>query len=103
MKDGKTLKADGQLAGTPSVLFDAIALILDLQAANKLAEDSAGIDFVRNAYGHSKAIGFDDNASPLIEKSGIEIDEGVTDLGASFVKAAATRFYQREHKIREFP
>ncbi len=100
MKNGKTLKADGQLAGTPSILFDAIALILDSQAAQKLSVNSTAIDFIRDAYGHLKAIGCDDNALSLIEKAGIEIDEGVTDLGIPFIKAAATRFFQREHKIR---
>ena len=35
---GGTLKADGQLAGTPSVLFDAIALVLTTQAAKKLCQ-----------------------------------------------------------------
>ncbi len=35
---GGTLEADGQLAGTPSVLLDAIALVLTTQAAKKLSQ-----------------------------------------------------------------
>ena len=54
---GGTLKADGQLAGTPSVLFDAVALVLTREAAAKLAEEGAAVDFVRDAFGHLKAIG----------------------------------------------
>lgn len=33
LKGGKKLKADGQLAGTPSVVFDAVALVLSEEAA----------------------------------------------------------------------
>jgi catalase len=65
--DDSLLKVDGQLAGTPSVIFDVVAIILtDKASALLLAQDAAAIDFVCDAFGHLKAIGAD--------KAGIERD-----------------------------
>lgn len=96
-----TLKADGQLAGSPSVLLDAIALVLTEESAQKLAKDGAAVDFVKDAFGHLKAIGHSDGAKPLMDKAGIEPDEGVVELGQDFIAAAARRFYDREPKVRD--
>lgn len=101
LMDGTTMKADGQLAGTPSVLFDAIAVVVSAEGAQKLAQESAAVDFVRDAYGHLKAIGCDDQAAALLHKAGIEIDEGITDLGSQFIQAAAIRFFNREPRVRD--
>src|SRR6185295_8444710 len=98
---GGTLKADGQLAGTPSVLLDAIAVILSKKAATQLASDGAAVQFVMDAFGHLKAIGHNAEAKPLLDRAGVKPDAGVTDLSAAFVKAAARRFYDREPKVRD--
>lgn len=95
------LKADGQLAGSPSVLLDAIALVLTQEAAEKLTKDGAAVDFVKDAFGHLKAIGHSEGAKPLMDKAGVEPDEGVVELGEDFVAAAARRFYDREPKVRD--
>ena len=97
---GGTLKADGQLAGTPSVLVDAIALVLTREAAEKLANEGAAVDFVRDAFGHLKAIGCTEDAAPLLRAAGVDPDAGVTGLDGKFVKAAAMRFFDREPKVR---
>ncbi|MDQ2891553.1 MAG: catalase [Pseudomonadota bacterium] len=97
---GSTIKADGQLAGTPSVMVDAIALVLTEEAATAMTKDSAAVQFVMDAFGHCKAIGATDGAKPLLDKAGVEPDAGVTGLGDDFVKAAAKRFYDREPKVR---
>ena len=73
---GGTLKADGQLAGTPSVLFDAVALVLTRDAATKLAKEGAAVEFVRDAFGHLKAIGCAADAAPLLQAAGVEPDAG---------------------------
>ena len=57
LADGKVRKADGQLAGTPSVVFDAVALVLSAEGAAKLAKEGAAVQFVMDAFGHLKAIG----------------------------------------------
>jgi catalase len=95
-----TLKAEGQLAGSPSVLLDAIALVLTQEAAEKLTKDGAAVDFVKDAFGHLKAIGHSDGAKSLLDKAGVEPDEGVVAFGEDFIAAAARRFYDREPKVR---
>ncbi|SMF61788.1 catalase [Allosphingosinicella indica] len=100
LADGKTRKADGQLAGTPSQVFDAVAIILSEEGAAKLSNEGAAVQFAMDAFGHLKAIGASDGAAALLDKAGVEADEGVTDLGDDFVKAAARRFYDREPKVR---
>ena len=64
---GSMLAADGQLAGTPSVLFDAVAIILSDEGAQALSRESAGVDFVRDAFGHLKAIAADKGAQALLK------------------------------------
>lgn len=96
---GGNLKADGQLAGSPSVLFDAVALVLTAEAADKLTKESAAVQFVMDAFGHVKTIGHDDGAQVLLDKAGVEPDAGVVSL-AEFAKVAPKRHWDREPKVR---
>nr|WP_025976233.1 catalase [Brevundimonas naejangsanensis] len=103
LKDGSTLKADHQLAGAPSVLFDAVALVLSADGCEQLLTEGAAVDFAKDAFGHLKAIGHTPEAQPLLDKAGVEADAGVVDLsnGADgFIKPAATRQWDREPKVR---
>jgi catalase len=102
LDDGVRLAADGQLAGTPSVLFDAVALILAPDAGKRLAREAAAVDFVRDAFGHLKAIGADAGAQPVLKAAGIGRDAGVVDadLTQAFIAAARTRQWEREKKVR---
>jgi catalase len=52
-----------------------------------------------DAFGHLKAIGYSADAKPLLDKAGIEPDEGVTEL-AGFVAAAKKRYWDREASVR---
>lgn len=100
LSDGTVQKADGQLAGSPSQIFDAVAIVLSEEGCATLVKEAAAVDFVMNAFGHLKAIGASDAAQPLLDKAGVEPDEGVTGLDGVFVKAAAQRFYGREPSLR---
>ena len=100
LSDGKMQKADGQLAGSPSQLFDAVALVLSKTGCASLINDSAAIQWVMDAFGHLKAIGASDAALPLLDKAGIARDTGVTAIDGSFTKASAKRFYERERTLR---
>jgi catalase len=102
LDDGSRMKIDGQLAGTPSVLFDAVAIILSEQAAELLAKEAAAVDFVRDAFGHLKAIGFDKGGEALLKMAGIKQDVGVVPIGAlkHFIAAAKTRQWEREASLR---
>ncbi|MGE5735608.1 MAG: catalase [Acidobacteriota bacterium] len=102
LADGSRLKIDGQLAGTPSVLFDAVAIILSEEAAQRLGKEAAAMEFVRDAFGHLKAIGFDKGGEALLKMAGIKQDAGVVSIGAlkHFVAAAKTRQWEREASLR---
>jgi catalase len=103
LQDGKTLPVDGQLAGSPSVIFDAVALVLSDDGCAQLLGDSAAIDFVANAFVHLKAIGFTAQAQPLLDKAGVKPDAGVVNLASGvnpFLPPARTRQWDREPKVR---
>jgi catalase len=100
LSDGTVLLADGQLAGSPSVLYDAVAVILSDAGCKMLLKESAAVQFVMDAFGHLKAIGHSPEAKPLLDKAGVEPDDGVTDLGKAFIEAAGQRFWDREPKVR---
>ena len=103
LKDGSKLSADGQLAGMPSVLFDAIALVVSEEGCKDLLKESAAIEFAAHAFAHLKAIGHTEEARPLLEKANIEPDEGVLELSSGikdFIAQARTRLWKREPHIR---
>jgi catalase len=100
LSDGSVQKADGQLAGTPSQLFDAVAVVLSEAGCAALLKEGAAVQWVMDAFGHLKAIGASAAAQPLLDKAGVEADEGVTGLDAAFVAAAVKRFYAREPNLR---
>ena len=103
LKDGKTLAADGQLAGSPSVLFDAVAIVLSEDGCAQMLKEGAAVDFAKDAFGHLKAIGHTPEAQPLLDKAGIEPDTGVIDLSKDakgFLAPARTRQWDREPKVR---
>jgi catalase len=95
---GKTAQVDAQLAGAPSVLFDAVALLLSSAGVMALQADPSALAFVRDAYGHLKAIGADEGGRALLHKAGVEAGLGVVHLGhpAPFIEAAKTRHWSRE-------
>uniref|UniRef100_UPI0037526CE3 catalase n=1 Tax=Undibacterium sp. TaxID=1914977 RepID=UPI0037526CE3 len=108
LSEGSFVKANGQLAGTPSVLFDAIAIVLTHDAAMILRKESGAIDFVRDAYSHLKAIGVDQGGQALLQYAGVEKDLGIIDLTqpenlVHFLDAATTRQWEREHLVRTLP
>ncbi|KRA83639.1 catalase [Altererythrobacter sp. Root672] len=103
LSDGSILKADGQLAGFPSVLVDAVAIALSAEGTKLLLGEAAAIQFVMDAFGHLKAIGHTPAAQPLLDKAGVQPDEGVVALDKTFVEAAAKRYWAREPKLRTLP
>jgi catalase len=103
LKGGALLPADGQLAGSPSVIFDAVALVLSEAGCAELLKESAAIDFVQNAFVHLKAIGHTAEAQPLLDKANVVPDAGVVDLAGgpdAFILPARTRQWAREPSVR---
>jgi len=85
LADGSMLAADGQLAGTPSVLSD--------EGAKLLSTEAAAIDFVRDAFSHLKAIAADKGGQALLKMANVKPDPGVLDTSDNdaFIAAAMTR------------
>ncbi|HEX4424955.1 MAG TPA: catalase [Terriglobales bacterium] len=102
LADGSMMSADGQLAGTPSVLFDAVALVLSDEGAKALSVESAAVEFVRDAFGHLKAIAADEGAKALLKAANIGHDAGVLSAEdeTAFITAAKTRQWGREKSVR---
>ena len=99
LSDGSTVKADAQLFGQPSVTVEACAVVLAEAACKKLLKEGAAVQWVMDAFGHLKAIGHNEAAKLLLDKAGVEPDEGVTDL-AGFTEAAKKRYWDREANVR---
>ncbi|MFT4267310.1 MAG: catalase [Xenophilus sp.] len=96
---GGTLQADGQLAGSPSVLFDGVASILTPDQAGQLARDGAAVQWFMDAYAHCKTIAHCEGTQVLLDKAGVEKDEGVVPVDA-LVKTGLQRHWAREPKVR---
>ena len=102
LADNTFMPVDGQLAGTPSVFFDAVAVILSNDSAQSLAKDAAAIDFVRDAFGHLKSIAVDQGGRELLKIAHVGQDSGVVDSNDhdAFISAAKTRQWDREKFVR---
>jgi catalase len=102
LANGSILAVDGQLAGTPSVLFDAVAVILSDEGAKALLMESAAIDFVRDAFGHLKAIAVDKGGEALLKAANVPQCAGIVDSNDrdAFIAAAKTRQWDREKSVR---
>ena len=81
-KQGDMLPADHALAGAPSILFDAVALVVSDAGAAALCGDPNALNFVRDAYTHLKCIGHTPAAASLLDKADVMADEAVVDLAA---------------------
>ncbi len=102
LSDGRRQPADAQLAGAPSVVFDAVAIVLAVEAGARLAKESAAVDFAAFAWAHLKAIAFDAGAAPVLQAANVGRDAAIVDAAdsAAFVSAASTRQWAREPKLR---
>lgn len=100
LSDGTLQKAEGQLAGSPRQIFDAVAIVLSDVGCAAMLKEGAAVGFVMDAFGHLKAIGARGAARLLLEKAGVAPGEGVTGLDGKFVAAAMKRFYDRERSLR---
>jgi catalase len=103
----KTLAADMSLSGAPSVIFDAVVVAAADAGVPSLLREAAATDWVRDAFGHLKTIGFTEAAEPLLAKAGVAVDadEGVVrvdgrKLDALVEAAKQHRIWDREPTLR---
>jgi catalase len=102
LSDGTHVVADQKLDGAPSVLYDAVAVVLSSEGATQLAEVPAARDFVTDAFAHYKFIGHVAEATPLFVATGLEdlrddgfIDLSSGDVGAFVARCRELRFWER--------
>ena len=97
--DGSNVPANQKIGGAPSVLYDAVALLVSKDGANMLANDPAARDFAADAFAHSKFIGYSDAAKPfLLKVLGLaKFDDGFITIGSA---KDSTKFIQECRKLR---
>lgn len=104
LNNGETIAADGQLAGSPSVLFDAIVSIIMPEQAKKLAKMSEAIAWFKDAHAHLKAIAYCGATDEFILiPQHIEKDASVVALKEidTFIEKAKSREWDREPNVRD--
>ena len=101
--DGSKRELQHALAGAPSVLFDAVAVVPGREGASELAGSAAARDFVADAFAHHKFIGHTEDAAALFTAAGVEpaADEAVValtaDKAAAFLESCAKlRYWERD-------
>ncbi len=107
LSDGTKVAAKHKIDGGPSVLFDAVAVLVSADGAALLAKDAAAKDFVSDAFAHCKFIAIGAQARPIFESAGIadDLDEACLPLAkpadaSAFIAAArALRHWPREMKV----
>ena len=102
LSDGSVITADQKIGGGPSVLYDAVVVLVDDPGGELLAERPEARDFVAHAHAHCKFIGYTPGSLPLLERAGIrDLDDGCLALertrdAAAFVEACrALRLWTR--------
>jgi len=75
-------------------------VILSEAGTAMMLKEGAAVQWVMDAFGHLKAIGYTNAAMPLVSKAGVAKDEGVVELGKQFITAATKRFWEREPQVR---
>ena len=96
--DGERIPTDQKLGGGPSVLYDAVALVVSDDLIDKLTMDAAALEFVTTAFAHCKFVGYVNAAQPLFEAAGLSarLDRGFVALENEGVEA----FVERSRELR---
>jgi catalase len=106
--DGSRIVAKHMIDGGPSVLFDAVVLLVSDEGAGQLGKEATARDFVADAFAHLKFIGYTKGASALLAKAGVpkDADPGLIALDSprsitSFIEACRKlRLWAREPKVK---
>ena len=104
LSDGKVVAAKQKIDGGPSVLYDAVAVLVSDAGAETLKTHKPTMDFLSDAFAHCKFIAHNANADPLLKAAGLldKLDAGFVALGGKrdaegFVAACrALRYWDRE-------
>jgi catalase len=83
LSDGSVLPAKQAVAGAPSVLYDAVAVVAGDEGGTALADEPAARDFLTDAFSHFKVIGLAGATDPLVAAAGLDdkLDEACLPVG----------------------
>lgn len=83
LSDGTAVAAKLKIDGGPSVLFDAVAIVVSADGAALLSLDAAAKDFATDTFAHCKYIGISAEAEAIFVKADIadDLDEACLPLG----------------------
>lgn len=99
--EGTLWESDETIEGGPSVLFDAVAIVVSEKGANELAGMPTALDFVSDAYAHNKFIAYVEEAKVLLESARVKsLDDGFVKLGS---KKQTNDFVHRCRQLRHWP
>ncbi|MBO4224396.1 catalase [Bradyrhizobium neotropicale] len=103
--DGSIRPAKQKINGGPSVLYDAVAILISPDGAKRLSAEATARDFIADAFAHAKFIAYVDAAKPLLDKAGAQPDAGCFLLSApsdadQFIESCGKlRFWTREPSV----
>jgi len=100
--EGEHISAQQVINGAPSVLYDAVLVLVNKKGADSFSQVPEAKDFVNDAYAHMKFIGYTEEAKPLFKAAGLhdKKDKGWIDLkktnAESFIKSLRPlRYWKR--------
>ena len=98
-RDGSIIPANQRIDGGPSVLYDAVAVLVSKEGAEMLAKEPAARDFVADAFAHSKFVAYSEEATPFLTKvlGAEKLDDGFIAVGGA---KGTTKFVQECRKLR---
>jgi catalase len=103
--EGKLHPAQQKINGGPSVLYDAVAILVSADGAKLLGQEATAKDFVSDAFAHAKFIAYAETAKPLLDRAGIVLDAGVVaiktakDAAAFIALCRQVRLWRREAQL----
>ncbi len=103
-EDGAWVEAKFALATAPSVLFDAVALVVAPQGSAGIAQDPLALTFVADAFAHCKFIAYTVDARALLDRAlaGGPLDGGCKRVETAMAaRAFATLCAQLRYWARE--
>lgn len=104
LSDGSDIAAQQNIEGGPSVVYDAVALLISEKSAKYLAGFPPAKNFINDAFAHRKYIAYCETAMPLLEKTGLtdRLDKACVALSdkkdaSSFIaQCGQLRYWKRE-------
>jgi catalase len=107
LSDGKWVDAQQNIKGAPSVLYDAVVIMLSKKTPKKFYKEPSVRDFASDAFAHFKFIGYVEQAEMLFKQIGImgDLDQGcvklktTADIKKFVTQCGDLRFWKREEAM----